>query len=151
MTILNYKSLFIILSLLVSIGCANNLKTIENEQKNQNIYRKRTLDCKIFNDADLYNTSEAKEFARLGMITLKKYFEHKSIVRIEVFFDDNYEKGKSVYILKNNHLYKMIKSRTWDKNKKIKKTCFFQDNFSITCTSKEIKNILHDVNIYIKY
>jgi len=147
-----YKIIFLILiNNLLLIGCGNNTNLLNNKTHNEDSNERQKIIVKVYKDADLYNTYESKEFARLGMITLKKYYKGNAIFKIEVLFDDYFEKGKTIYIFKNNHISIVTKIKDWGKNRKTIKKCIFENNTSKNCSINEIKSILHDVNIYVNY
>ena len=94
MVISNFRYILLFIMIITFPSCENiSPKRVESPNDVNVKYASK----KVYNDADLYRDKidEAKRFARLGMVTLTKYFDPKNLVAIDVKFDDYFEQGIS--------------------------------------------------------
>ena len=157
MVISNFRYIFLLITIVTLSSCANISSMVE---KSQNSIDLKYTSKKVYNDADLYGDKieESKKFARLGMVKLTKYFNHKNLVAIEVKFNDYFEQGISKYFFKNGQLYHVVKTRIFGPKEKEIKDFYFENKQLIKCNyaqknlcDEEKKMILHDIEVYINY
>jgi hypothetical protein len=123
-----------------------------------NVYTVDYKDINLYPDLIQNSPYEARDYYRLAMINMRKYFdaEHK-LQKIVVTFQGQNEKGISKYVFKRGILYFVRKAKVFD-NKKSFTDYFFKGKKLVKCIDdKEVKVtdckhnekiILHDAGIY---